>query len=130
MSEDRENRWQSRGARAHREGRWAEEVACAHLQQRGLTLVQRNYRCRYGELDLIMQDGDTLVFVEVRYRRDPVEAVESIDPGKQRKLCLAGASYLQNVHSSPPCRFDVLLVSGAHAAPCCVWLKAAFECDA
>ena len=120
------------GRQRVRTGHWAEAVACAYLERRGLVLLQRNYRCRFGELDLVMRDGDTLVFAEVRYRANPVAAAESIDPVKQRRLRMAGADYLGRTQLSAtvPCRFDVILVSGSCAVPRCAWLKSAFECDA
>ena len=67
---------------SHRlQGKKAEDVACSFLQRNGLSLVERNYHCRYGEIDLIMHDDDTLVFVEVRYRNSNKfgDAAESID---------------------------------------------------
>ncbi|MGB2102435.1 MAG: YraN family protein [Porticoccaceae bacterium] len=57
------------GTNANALGIWAENLACEWLSDRGLVLLQRNFRCRYGEIDLIMQDGDCLVFIEVRYRK-------------------------------------------------------------
>ena len=113
---------------AQRRGHWAESIACAHLQQQGLILVQRNYHCRFGEIDLIMQDDDTLVFVEVRYRRSLATAAESIIPAKQRRLCTAGAHYLStHTAQSIPCRFDAVLVAGVQASPQVEWLSAAFD---
>ncbi len=111
---------------AQRRGRWAESIACTYLQQQGLILVQRNYHCRFGEIDLIMHDDDTLVFVEVRYRRRLATAAESIIPAKQRRLCTAGAHYL-STRTSQPCRFDAVLVAGAQARPQVEWLSAAFD---
>lgn len=91
-----------------------EEVAARHLQSAGLKLVTRNYRSHCGEIDLIARDGDTLVFVEVRYRRSSRygSASASIDARKQRKLLATANSYLQRHRLDCPCRFDVVAVEG------------------
>ena len=94
-------------------GKKAEDAACSFLLKNGLTLITRNYHCRYGEIDLIMQDTDTLVFVEVRYRSSKsfASALESVDKNKQRKLVFAANHYLQNTSCSQPTRFDVIAFS-------------------
>ena len=91
-------------------GKKAEDVACSFLQQNGLTLVQRNYRCRFGEIDLLMQDDDILVFVEVRFRSSGNfgGSIESIDASKRRKLIFAANHYLQTTDIDQPARFDVV----------------------
>jgi putative endonuclease len=107
-------------------GRQAESDAARFLESRGLKTVARNWRCRFGEIDLVMQDGATLVFVEVRMRRrsDFGGAVASVDASKQRKLLAAARQYLATLRTVPPCRFDVVALSGdAHAE----WLRNAFE---
>ncbi len=111
----------------NRDGRHAEDVAATFLQQRGLKLVARNYRCRFGEIDLIARDGDTLVFVEVRMRSGSGYggAAASITAGKRAKLTRAARHYLAGRSRLPPCRFDALLVSGADDT--IEWLKSAFE---
>ena len=78
-------------------GEAAEEAALRWLEQQGLGLVTRNYRCKAGEIDLVMQDGESLVFVEVRYRRHAGfgSAAESVGTAKQRRLRLAAEHYLQ-----------------------------------
>lgn len=93
----------------------AEARALAWLQARGLRCLARNYRCRLGEIDLIMQDGDTVVFVEVRQRRSARfgGAAASITPAKQARLTLTAEHYLQTLSSVPPCRFDAVLFDGA-----------------
>ena len=75
-------------------GEMAEQVAAEFLAGRGLKLIERNYRCRFGEIDLIMRHGPTLVFVEVRYRRNDSfgGAVESITAAKREKLASYGAT--------------------------------------
>lgn len=108
-------------------GRQAENLAADYLQQQGLLLVERNYRCRFGEIDLIARDGKTLVFVEVRLRtRDDFGgALASITAAKRAKLLRTARHYLAGKARTPACRFDALLVSGPeHSVE---WLKNAFE---
>lgn len=112
-------------------GGWAEDHARRFLQQNGLLLLKQNYRCRRGEIDLIMRDQRTIVFVEVRYRRrdDFGSGAESVDKHKQRKL-IAAAQYFLGRHAallSAPCRFDVVDVSGLGSAPLLSWIPNAFE---
>jgi len=102
-----------------------ERRAAEYLQGKGLTLIERNFRCRVGEIDLVMRDREHLVFVEVRYRKqnnfgDPVATV---DARKQRKLILSAQHYLKLKGLDLPCRFDVLGITGA-AQP--QWIKDAF----
>jgi putative endonuclease len=107
-------------------GQSAESCAADFLQARGLKLVARNWRCRFGEIDLVMQDGATLVFVEVRLRSrsDFGGAAASVTPAKQKKLLAAARQYLATLKTLPPCRFDVVALTGS-AAP--EWIKDAFE---
>lgn len=98
-------------------GKDAENRACRYLQARGLQLLHRNYRSKGGEIDLILQDTDSLVFVEVRYRQQPGfgSAAESVDWRKQSKL-IACARHFMQAHpdtSRQPCRFDVISISGS-----------------
>jgi putative endonuclease len=91
----------------------AEKAALRYLMRHGLRLVARNYRCRLGEIDLIMREGNALVFVEVRLRKPSsfANAAESITSAKQRKLMAAAKHYLAGQSSPPPCRFDAVLFS-------------------
>lgn len=92
-------------------GRNAESEALRYLKKAGLRLVQRNYTCRYGEIDLIMQDGDNLVFVEVRQRTNPNfgGAAVTVDARKQRKIVRSAEHYLQKLRGpTPACRIDVV----------------------
>ncbi len=109
-------------------GAEAEELACAWLQARGLRLRERNYRSRRGEIDLIMQDGDQLVFVEVRYRRNNRygSAAESVTAAKQARLISAASQYLQNQSGTLACRFDVLALSGLEGERV-DWIRDAFQ---
>ena len=120
-----------RTAPAHlQDGAWAEDMACKHLADNGLLLLEKNWRCRYGELDLIMYDGDILVFVEVRYRRQShgITALESIGPNKCRRLINTALSYLgSRAEAEPPsCRFDVVTLSGVRPQVTTCWTKNAF----
>lgn len=91
-------------------GREAEDRAATMLSDRGLQLLTRNYRCRAGEIDLVMRDASHLVFVEVRHRSHGGYggALSSIGPTKQRRLLLAAQHYLAHSGWSGPCRFDVV----------------------
>jgi putative endonuclease len=95
-------------------GHKAEETALRYLLNRGLKAVTRNYRCRLGEIDLVMRDGNTLVFVEVRLRSHSsfANAAESITAAKRRRLVAAAKHYLAGVQPIPPCRFDAVLFDG------------------
>jgi putative endonuclease len=107
-------------------GAQAEALACSHLERAGLKLVARNYRCPQGEVDLIMDDHDTLVFVEVRYRRSVAfgTPAETVDRRKQARLQAAASHYLLTQHADCVCRFDVVAVSGRDAR--IEWLRDAF----
>jgi putative endonuclease len=102
-----------------------EDVALAHLQRHGLRLVQANYRCKGGEIDLILRDGDCLVFVEVRQRADRAHggAAASITPAKQRRVVRAALTYLQRLQPTPPCRIDVVAIDDGRLE----WLRNAIE---
>ncbi len=111
-------------------GAAAEAQGQAFLERAGLRLVERNYRCRQGEIDLVMQQGDTLVFVEVRYRRrnDFGTAAESVGSAKQRRLVKAADHFLQSRWNGPAprCRFDVLAISGKDTQNI-EWIADAFQ---
>lgn len=93
-------------------GREAETLALGYLQSRGLTLVAQNFRCRFGEIDLIMRDGQTIVFAEVRLRKSNAfgGASASVDSRKQRRILAAARHYLSELRGSPVCRCDVVLL--------------------
>src|SRR5690606_38709206 len=97
-----------------RRGLHFEQLALRYLQRQGLTLVAQNYRCRGGELDLVMRQRDMLVFVEVRYRQrlDYGSALATVVHSKQRRLILAAQHYLLQhpEYASLPCRFDVIAI--------------------
>ncbi len=108
-----------------RQGQLGEDAALAHLQRHGLQLVERNFRCKGGEIDLIMQDRHSLVFVEVRQRADLRHggAAASITITKQRRLIIAAQVYLLGLKKMPPCRFDVVAIDGNDLC----WLQDAIQ---
>jgi putative endonuclease len=105
----------------------AEKLAATFLAERGLKLVTQNYHCRFGEIDLIMKDGKTLVFIEVRLRSNPQfgDVGSSITRQKQQKLILTAQHYLQQ-HVETACRFDAILMSKANLESI-EWVRNAFE---
>ena len=108
-------------------GSEAERCAERFLLQRHLVLLLRNYRCRFGEIDLIMRNGETLVFVEVRLRSSSVfgGAAASVTSVKQTKLLRTARHYLAGLKTTPSCRFDVVLLSGCSGEDI-EWIKDAF----
>ena len=110
-----------------------ERAAAAFLQGKGLSTVAANARYRDGELDLVMRDGATLVFVEVRHRRSDGHGggAASVDAGKRRRLVRAAQRFLlaHPQYADAPCRFDVVAASGDPAAPQLDWLTDAFRAD-
>jgi len=110
----------------NRRGGPAEELAAAFLEREGLSILQRNYRCRFGEIDLVARSGATLVFVEVRARKsdDFGGAAGSITAAKRRRLVATARHYLATQRSERACRFDVVLVHGSERR--IEWLSDAF----
>lgn len=108
-----------------------EATALLYLQNAGLSLLQRNYGCRLGEIDLIFRDGNTLVFVEVRYRKSSIhgDATATIGINKQVKLIRAAKFYLQRnpKYANLPCRFDTVAISGQPPQMEIDWQQAAFN---
>jgi putative endonuclease len=111
-------------------GAAAEDAALAHLRAAGLQLLARNVRYPFGEIDLVMREGATIAFVEVRYRRDARfgGAFASVTREKCRKLARAAQAWLQSnrAHARAPCRFDVVAATPDGQ---CEWLRAAFTMD-
>jgi putative endonuclease len=99
------------GARAIAGAR-AEALAAEFLAAQGITILERNFRRRCGELDLVARDGDTLVFVEVRLRTraDFGGAAASITAKKRARIAAAAGLYLARLRRTPPCRFDAVLL--------------------
>lgn len=120
---------QQRSTTRQQTGAAAEALAAAFLQQQGLALLARNFRVRGGEIDLICEEGQTLVFVEVRLRQrqDFGGAAASITPRKQQRIILATRHYLARQQATNrDCRFDCLLLDRLDASAI-VWLKGAFD---
>ncbi len=103
-------------ATTREQGQYTENLACRYLENKGLNLIEKNFNCKVGEIDLIMKDNDTLVFVEVRYRKNMNfgSGAESITVSKQSKLIKTASLYLQR-HTrlnQYPARFDVVSITG------------------
>jgi len=111
-------------------GDYWENVAFEYLCDKKLIKVKRNYQCKVGEIDLIMIDNDTLVFIEVKYRKnsDWVSAIESVTKSKQRKIIKAAQLFLlQNKkYKDWNCRFDVVSIQGNEQNPDIDWIEHAF----
>lgn len=112
-------------------GQQAEDMACDYLQARGLQLLMRNYRCVRGEIDLIMKDGASIVFVEVRYRNSQRfgGGAASVDRQKQQKLIATALHYLQQNRAAAksPARFDVVAIAPEANSAKIDWIPDAFQ---
>ena len=108
-------------------GAAAERLAAAFLARHGLEVVQANYRCRFGEIDLVLRDGDTIVFAEVRLRASDRYggAAYSVDRRKQARLVAAARLWLAG-KKDLPCRFDVVLMDRLDASRI-EWIRDAFS---
>jgi len=110
--------------------KWEREAE-KFLHSNGLRTLKRNYHSRFGEIDLVMSDGEILVFVEVRYRRNAGygSGADSVTPVKQQRIVRTAERYLQQfkVHPSKVCRFDVISISGAGKNSETEWITDAFE---
>ncbi|WP_052072778.1 YraN family protein [Thalassotalea sp. ND16A] len=114
------------------QGSFYEQAALNYLLEQQLELIEKNFQCRFGEIDLIMQDRNTLVFIEVKYRKsahfgDPLEMVSKT---KQRKICKTAQVFLQKQGMNEYntfCRFDVVSIKGPAASTEITWLKNAFN---
>lgn len=104
-----------------------EEIACSFLVKNGVTIRERNFRCKQGEIDIIGYDGEYLVFFEVKYRKDASKgsALEAVGYGKQQKICKV-SDYYRMIHHCPfdtPVRYDVIAIDGEEIQ----WIQNAFE---
>jgi putative endonuclease len=111
-------------------GKAGEEAAVEFLRQRGYRILERNYRCRFGEIDLIAQDGTVLAFVEVKTRRSNTfgPAAAAVTRAKQRHLIKASQTYLvQRKRTKDVCRFDVVTVELGAQQPAIELIKDAFQ---
>ncbi|HHV65209.1 MAG TPA: YraN family protein [Peptococcaceae bacterium] len=111
-------------------GQMGESLAVAYLQEAGLRIIQQNYRCPKGELDIVARDGEYLVFVEVRTRTSAKRgtAEESISGKKAQKLKTLAAYYLleRGFKEWPPLRFDVVAINVISRQPVINWIKNIF----
>lgn len=112
-------------------GHAAEELACHYLSRQGLKTLCRNFHCRRGEIDVVMEEGKTIVFVEVRYRKHSRfgSAAESVTRAKQARLIAAALHYLQQYpkYTHRPTRFDVVSITRQSSQPEIDWIKDAFQ---
>lgn len=114
------------------QGDFFEQAALDYLLEQKLNLIERNFRSKSGEIDLIMQEHEFLVFVEVKYRKSSAfgEPFEMVSPSKQQKICKTAQIYLQkhglNEYNTF-CRFDVVSIKGPAASTEITWLKNAFN---
>lgn len=117
--------WPARLSGKQRQGQLGEQRALTYLIRHGLTLVEANYRCKSGEIDLILRDGEALVFVEVRQRasRNHGGAAASITAAKIGRVVRAAQTYLLRFPRVPPCRIDVVAING----DCLDWLRDAVQ---
>ena len=109
-------------------GQQGEDLALRHLRRHGLRLLRRNYRSRWGEIDLVMNDGDVIVFVEVRLRARSRYAspAETIGRQKRRRLTLTAQHYLQS-EKNGRARFDVIAITTTDNDTDIEWIKDAFQ---
>jgi putative endonuclease len=116
----------NRAAERAQRGARAEELCAELLRKAGLRVLARNWRCRHGEIDLVAEDGGTLVYAEVRYRSDERfgGAAESVTAAKQARLIAAARLYLMR-RPDADCRFDVLLLDSLEAGRI-RWIRNAF----
>lgn len=109
-------------------GREGEQIAADYLIKENCRILEKNFRCRFGEIDIIAKEGQTLVVVEVKYRQDKHKGspAEAVDWRKQRKICRTFDYYrmLHRLDEYTPVRFDVMEV---YPPRNCHWIKNAFE---
>lgn len=114
-------------------GQAAEDFASAHATAHGFVVIARNVRYRFGELDLVLRDGATIVFVEVRRRRASRfgDGAASVDHRKRRRLRLAARAWLASKRAldDAPCRFDVASVREENGGLRVDWIRDAFGAD-
>jgi len=116
---------------SHSRGKATEEFAKQYLIQQGLNFIESNVHCRQGEIDLVMRDHDTLIFVEVKYRKNNSfgGAIAAVSQAKQNKIKHCVSFFLQKSNLNEyntPCRFDVIALDGDITQPQVTWLKNAF----
>jgi putative endonuclease len=114
-----------------RQGSNWERTAESFLRSHGLKMIARNFHGRFGEIDLIMLDGGTLAFIEVRFRSSSNfgTGADSVTPVKQKRIICAARRFLQREkqHASRPCRFDVVSIGKDRGKPVINWIQSAFD---
>ena len=119
------------GKNSYQRGRWAEQAALEYLLTKKLKLLDKNFRSAFGEIDLIMQDENIILFIEVRYRSSNHfhTALESINRKKCERIIATSHQYLSKNRSASQldCRFDVVALSGPQETPTIQWIKNAFQ---
>ena len=112
-------------------GHLYEHYAALYLQMHGLRLQRRRFHCRFGEIDLIMRDKQSYVFVEVRFRQNWHYGcgLESINAAKRRRIIKTAAWFMQQQTGNQDCRFDVVSISRPRLWPCITWIQNAFNTD-
>ncbi len=112
-------------------GQRAESIAASHLNKHGLTIIERNFHCRFGEIDLIAKDEETLVFIEVRYRNKRVKLspAETLDACKVDRIITTARYFLSRSrrYQTMQCRFDFVGITGDEQKPDIEWIKNAFQ---
>lgn len=105
-----------------------EQAAAEHLERGGMQIVERNYRCRAGEIDLVALDGNTVAFVEVKLRRAPFDPLEAVDERKRRQVCRAAFDFLlRRGMLGRAARFDVVAVEAGSLS--CTHIADAFDSE-
>lgn len=111
-------------------GKFGEDLACRELERRGYAILDRRYRRRYGEIDLVARDGETTVFVEVKARKDRRfgDGAEAVTLRKRRRLILVAMDYVARHRlSDRPCRFDIVSIHLEAGAPTVEVFQSAFD---
>ena len=108
-----------------KKGTYYEGAACEYLKKQGVVILEQNYRCRQGEIDIIARDGDCTVFVEVKYRKDNAfgDALAAVGHAKQRKICRCALVYCMHHPWITSIRYDVIGITDTKVE----WIKNAFE---
>ena len=116
---------------SRKSGKKAENIAADYLKKQNVKVISRNFHSRFGEIDLIGLDKETLSFIEVRYRKneDYLSAIETIDRHKCKKIIITSEVYLnkRKKYQSYQCRFDVITITGDINEPVIEWIKSAFQ---
>ncbi len=115
-----------------RRGAAGEDRACAHLRRQGLTILERNFRCRVGEIDVVAREGETLVFVEVKERGDASHgtAVEAVTPAKRQRVIRAAQLWAaRHRESESRVRFDVVAIDWGREGAVVRHERAAFDAE-